>query len=88
MKIQFPDDEIRHHDDRTGTYHKNILGGAVTAYDGHLPKDEEEIAHNDEEDLDALATAQEEAEALASLATGNRTVRDAREKQHQGADVT
>ena len=26
MKIQFPDDEIRHHDDRTGTYHKNILG--------------------------------------------------------------
>ena len=25
MKIQFPDDEIRNHDDRTGKYHNNIL---------------------------------------------------------------
>ena len=34
-------------------------------------------------DLDALATAQEEAEALVFLATENRTRRDDRDKQHQ-----
>ena len=28
-KIQFPDDEIRNHDDRTGKHHNDILGGAV-----------------------------------------------------------
>ena len=54
MKIQFPDDEKRHHDDPTDIYHNNILGGAV------LKKRE-----NNDGDLDALATAQEEeAEAL------------------------
>ena len=35
-----------------------------------------------EEDLDVMA-AQEEAEALASLAAAHRTLRDARESQHQ-----
>ena len=25
MMIQFPDDEIQHHDDRNGKYHNNIL---------------------------------------------------------------
>ena len=28
-KIQFPDDEIRNHDDRSGKHHNNILEGAV-----------------------------------------------------------
>ena len=28
-KIQFPDDEIRNHDHRTGKQHDDILGGAV-----------------------------------------------------------
>ena len=36
MKIQFPDDEIRHHDDRTGKYHNNILGGAVDEEDDQV----------------------------------------------------
>ena len=36
-----------------------------------LAGDEEELENNDG-DLDALATAQEEAEALVSLATANR----------------
>ena len=36
MKIQFPDDEIRNHDDRTGKYHDNNQGGAVNQYDDHL----------------------------------------------------
>ena len=74
MKIQFPDDEKRHHDDTTDKYHNNILGGAV------LKKRE-----NNDGDLDALATAQEEeeAEALVSLAIANRTLREARDKQHQ-----
>ena len=77
LKIQFPDDEIRNHVDRTGKHHNNILEGAVNEDDDHLPGDEQELENN-EEDLDALATAQEEAEASASLAT----LRDAREK-HQ-----
>ena len=37
MKIQFPDDETRHHDDRTGKYHNNIVGGAVDEEDDQLP---------------------------------------------------
>ena len=87
MKIQFPDDEIRNHDDRSGKYHNNILGGAVNEDDDHLPGNEQDLENN-EEHLDALATAQEEGEeeeeeALASLATANRTLQDAREKQHQ-----
>ena len=83
MKIQFPDDEIRHHDDRTGKYHNNILlGGAVDEEDDQVTRAEVELENNDE-DLDALATAQEEAEALVSLATANRTLREVRDKQHQ-----
>ena len=82
LKIQFPDDEIRYHDDRTGKQHDRFLGGAV---DGrkHFSSHEEGLENNDEY-LDALATAQEdEAEALASLATANKTLREARDKQHQ-----
>ena len=30
MKIQFPEDEIRNHDDRTRKYDNNILAGAVS----------------------------------------------------------
>ena len=83
MKTQFPDDEIRSHDDRTGKYHNNILGGAVCEDDDFLPENEEG-PETTEEDLDALATAHEaEAEALACLATANRTLWEAREKQHQ-----
>ena len=36
MKIQFPDNEIRHHDDRTGKHHNNILGGAVDEEDDQV----------------------------------------------------
>ena len=54
MKIQFPDDEIRNHDDRTGKY--NILQGAVNGDDDLLSVDEEG-PETTEEDLDALATA-------------------------------
>ena len=82
-KIQFPDDEICNHDNRTGKYQKNILGGAINEDDDHLSGSEEE-QENHEEDLDALAKGQEEeAEPLASLATANRKLRDVREKQHQ-----
>ena len=49
MKIQFPDDEIRLHDDRTGMYYNNILGSAVNADDDHLPRDEEELEKNEED---------------------------------------
>ena len=67
----FPNDEIRNHDDRTSKYHNNILGGAVNEDDYDVTKNEEE-QENSEEDLDTLATAQqEEADALASLATAN-----------------
>ena len=83
MKIQFLHDEKRDHDDRTGKYHNHILGGDVNEDDDHLTKNGEE-QENSEEDLDELATAQEEeADALASLATANRTLQDAREKHHQ-----
>ena len=51
-----------------------------TRNDDHLSGNEEGQENNGE-DLDALATAQ--AEALASLATANRTLTDARENQHQ-----
>ena len=59
MKIQFLHDEKRDHDDRTGKYHNHILGGDVNEDDDHLTKNGEE-QENSEEDLDALATAQEE----------------------------
>ena len=36
MKIQFPDDEIRHHDDRTGKHLNNILRGAVDEEDDQV----------------------------------------------------
>ena len=42
-----------------------------------------------EQDLDALAAAQEaKTEAPASMATANRTMRDAREKQHHARQPT
>ena len=43
MKIHFPDDEIRHHDDRTGKYHNNILGGAVDEEDDQVTGADEEL---------------------------------------------
>ena len=62
---------------------RRFLGGAVDEEDEHFSGHEEGLENNDEY-LDALATAQEEeAEALASLATANRTLREARDKQHQ-----
>ena len=36
MKIQFPEDEIRNHDDRIGKHHNNILRGAVDEDDNFL----------------------------------------------------
>ena len=42
MKKQFPDDETRNHDDRTGKYHNNILGGDVNEDDDHLTRTEQE----------------------------------------------
>ena len=60
------------HDDCAGKCPNNTLRGAV----------DEEDDNNDGE-LDAMAKAQEEAEALVSLATGNRTLREARDKHHQ-----
>ena len=36
LKIQFPDDEIRHHDDRTGKQHDRFLGNAVDEEDEHF----------------------------------------------------
>ena len=62
--VIFPDDEIRHHDDRTGKYCNNILGVAVNEEDSLLPGYEEEP---------------ENTEDLGALATENRTLRDARE---------
>ena len=83
LKIQFPDDEIRYHDDRTGKQHDRFLGGVVDEEDEHFSGHEEGLENNDEY-LDALATAQkDETEALASLDTANRTLREARNKQHQ-----
>ena len=67
MKIQIPDDGMRNHDDRTGKYHDHISGGAVDEDDDLLLGDDEGPGVS-EEDLDALATAQEaEAEALTLL---------------------
>ena len=80
LQIQFPDDEIRHHDDRAGKYHNNILGGAADVEDDQVTGAEEEPENNDG-DLDALAAAQEEAKVLVSLATANRTLREGRDKR-------
>ena len=80
MKIQCPDDETRHHDDRTGKNHYNILGGVVDEEENHVSGDEEDL-ESDEEDLDQLATAHEEAGALALLATANRTLRETPRKK-------
>ena len=41
MKIQFLDDEIRNHDDRTGKYHNNSLGGAVDEDEDQTTRDPE-----------------------------------------------
>ena len=83
LKIQFPDDEIRYHDDRTGKHHNSLQGGAVEEKEERMSV-HEEILENNGEDLDALATTQEEeAEALTSLAIANRTLLEARDKQHQ-----
>ena len=41
MKIQFLDDEIRNHDDRTGQYHDNSLGGAVDEDEDQTTRDPE-----------------------------------------------
>ena len=79
MKMKFPDDELRHHDDRTGKYHNNILGDAVDEEDDQLSRAEEERENN----VVALVAAQEKVEALVSLATANRKIREARDKQHQ-----
>ena len=83
MKIQFPDDDIRNHDDRTGKYHNNILevpSMRTTIICQRMKKSQ----RNNEDNLDALAAAQEEAAAaLASLVAANRALRDACEKQHQ-----
>ena len=92
MKIQFLDDEIRNHDDRTGKYHNNNLGGAVDEDEDQTTRDPEvtESWRDDLDgwggDLEALDTGQEEkeeAEALTSVAPANRTLREARAKQHQ-----
>ena len=83
LKIQFPDDEIRYHDDRTGKHHDTLLGGAVEEEEEQMSV-HEESHENSADDLDALAKAQEEeVEALTSLVTANRTLRQARDKQHQ-----
>ena len=84
MMIQFPKDEIRNHDDRTGKYNNNILASAVNVEENQLTGDME-VPDSSGDDLDVLATAQEEeeVEALTSLATISRTLREARAKQHQ-----
>ena len=83
LKIQFPDNEIRYHDDRNGKHHNTLLGGAVEEEEEQMSA-HEETHENSDDDLDALAKVQEEeAEALTSLATANRTLREARDKQHQ-----
>ena len=72
MTIQFPDDEIRNHD-RTCNYRDNILGFAVNE-DDDLLSENEEGSETTEEDLHELTRAQEtDAQALASVATANRT---------------
>ena len=58
IKIQLLDDKRRNHDDRTDKHHTEILGGAVNEDDDRLPGYEEQLENN--EDLDALATAPEE----------------------------
>ena len=58
MKIQFPDDEMCNHDDHTGKYQDNILGGAVSDDDDLLSGNEE--GTETKEDLDALATTQKQ----------------------------
>ena len=77
MKIQFPLEEIRNHDDRTGKYNNNILGSAVNEEEDRLTGDLE-VLESSGDDLDVLATAQEEeVEALTSLATNISTLRHA-----------
>ena len=69
LKIQFPDDEVRNHDDRLGKYHTNSLGIAADEEDDQGTGAEQEFENN-AGDLDALATAQEiDAEDLVPLAT-------------------
>ena len=82
MTIQFPDDEIRNHDDRTGKY----ITTSWEAPSIRMTTSCREMHKNlkSQEDLDELATAQDsEAKARASLATAGSTLRDARENQHQ-----
>ena len=51
MKIQFLDDEIRNHDDRTGKYHNNSLGGAVDEDEDQTTRDPE-VTESWRDDLD------------------------------------
>ena len=77
LKMQFHDEKIRYHDDRTGKRHDRFLGGAVGEEDEHFSGHEEGLENNDEY-LDALATAQEEeAEALAFLGHSKQSSRQA-----------
>ena len=56
--------------------------GAVNVEEDQLTGDIE-VPDSSGDDLDVLATDQEEVEALMSLAPVNRTLREARAKQHQ-----
>ena len=66
-----------------------LANNTTDSWEGAVDEEEhfsghEEGLENSNEYLDALSTAQkDEAEALASLATGNRTPREAPDKQHQ-----
>ena len=83
MKIKFPENEIRNHVDRTRKYNRNILGGSVSEEEDQMTGDMG-VPESSGDHLDVLATAQEEeVEALTSLATANRILREARAKQHQ-----
>ena len=66
-----------------GKHHNTLLGGAVEEEEEQMSV-HEESHENSDDDLDALAKArEEEAEALTSLVTANRTLREDRDKQHQ-----
>ena len=56
MKIQFLDDEIRNHDDRTGKYHNNSLGGAVDEDEDQTTRDPE-VTESWRDDLDGWGGA-------------------------------
>ena len=58
MKIQFPEDEIRNHDDRTRKYDNNFLAGAVSEEEDLMTGDMG-VPESSGDDLDVLATAQE-----------------------------